>query len=107
MSKYHLEKKKEIGVVWDLIKPIDKKIKIKKIEKKIEKLSINKKLVDFMNWFSMYNIIAKGKVLKMCVGDIKNMLKKVNYRHNQINLSKNNYILNKEQKNALSNLNKL
>ncbi len=100
-------KKKEIGVVWDVIKPIDKKIKIKKIEKKIEKLSINKKLVDFMNWFSMYNIIAKGKVLKMCVGDIKNMLKEVNYSHNQINLSKNNYILNKEQKNALSNLNKL
>jgi primosomal protein N' (replication factor Y) len=28
-------KKKEIGVVWDSIKPIDKKIKIKKIEKKI------------------------------------------------------------------------
>jgi primosomal protein N' (replication factor Y) len=60
-----------------------------------------------MNWFSMYNIIAKGKVLKMCVGDIKNMLKEVKLTHKVINLSKNNYILNKEQKNALSDLNKL
>ena len=100
-------KKKEIGVVWDSIKPIDKKIKIKKIEKKIERFSIDKKLINFMNWFSMYNIIAKGKVLKMCVGDIKNMLKEVKLTHKVINLSKNNYILNKEQKNALSDLNKL
>jgi len=100
-------KKKEIGVVWDSIKPINKKIKIKKIEKKIERFSIDKKLINFMNWFSMYNIIAKGKVLKMCVGDIKNMLKEVKLTHKVINLSKNNYILNKEQKNALSDLNKL
>ena len=58
---------KEIGVVWDKIQVTDKKIKLKKINKKIEKINLDKKMVEFIDWFSVYNIVSKGKALKMCL----------------------------------------
>ena len=55
----------EIGVVWDKLHETEKKIKIKEIHKKVENFSINKSLIKFINWFSMYNLASKGKVLKI------------------------------------------
>ena len=62
-------KSEEIGVVWNKIQPSSKKFEIKKIDKKINKFQINKNLVEFINWFSAYNLVSKGRVLKMCLGD--------------------------------------
>ena len=97
-------KKKEIGVIWDKIQPTDKKFKIKKIEKKIENLSISKKLINFINWFSMYNMTSKGMVLKMCLGDENNILKFTSNIEEikQTNVKK--YFLNHEQKTSLKEL---
>ena len=53
---FHLAKKKEIGVVWDKIRNTEKKIKLKQIEKKIPNVSLNKKMIKFINWFSSYNL---------------------------------------------------
>jgi len=100
-------KKKEIGVVWDKIKDSEKKIKLKHIEKKISNVRLNKKIIKFINWFSVYNIVPKGKILKMCLGNLKNFdnVKKKKISPDKINSTK--YILNTEQKNALESLSDL
>ena len=98
-------KKKEIGVIWDKIQPTNKKIKIKKIEKKINEISISKKLINFINWFSMYNMTSRGMVLKMCLGDEDNILKFKNNIEEIIPTNTKKYFLNDEQKNSLKELN--
>ena len=65
-------KKKEIGVVWDKIKTTQKKIKLKQIEKKIPNVRLSQKIIKFINWFSSYNIVPRGMILKMCLGNLKN-----------------------------------
>ena len=46
------------------------------INKKIENFSINQKLIDFIEWFSMYNMVPRGLALKMCIGNGRNLFKK-------------------------------
>ena len=67
--------KKEIGVIWNDKYNTNKKFKIKNITNKIENYSLNKKLIKFINWFSMYNMVPKGLALKMCIGSNKNYFK--------------------------------
>ncbi len=64
-------KKKEIGVVWDKIHIVEKKIKLRQVEKKITNIRLNKKIIKFINWFSIYNLVPKGMILKMCLGNLK------------------------------------
>ena len=59
--------KKEIGVIWKNNYPEPKNIKIKNITKKTG-YSIVKKLIDFIEWFSIYNMVPVGLVLKMAIG---------------------------------------
>ena len=42
------------------------------MKKKISNISLNKKIIKFINWFSIYNIVPKGMILKMCLGNLKN-----------------------------------
>src|SRR6056300_1254456 len=59
-------KSKITGVVWDKFEKNDKKIfKIKKVLKKIEKLALKEDTINFLNWFSKYNLIPKGMALKL------------------------------------------
>ena len=97
-------KKKEIGVVWDKIKNTRKKIKLKQVEKKFTNISLNKKIIKFINWFSIYNVVPKGMILKMCLGNLKNFddIKKIKVNESKTKINK--YILNTEQQNALNNL---
>ena len=73
-------KSKEIGVVWDKIQPSEKKFKLRNIEKKLDNFKINEKLINYINWFSSYNLVSKGMVLKMCLGDKKNTSKIEDYK---------------------------
>ena len=68
--------KKELGVIWKNTYTEPKKIKIKNINKKINNYSIDKKLVDFIEWFSFYNMVPIGLVLKMVIGSNDNFIKK-------------------------------
>jgi len=97
-------KSKEIGVVWDKIQPSVKEFKLRNIEKKLDNFKINKNLVSYINWFSSYNLVSKGMVLKMCLGDKKNTSKIEEYKIEKINLKKNNFSLNKDQKKSLEDL---
>ena len=93
--------KKEIGVIWSAANTISKKIKIKNIKRKIENYSLDKKLIKFIEWFSMYNMISRGLVLKMCIGTGDNYFKKnkINIQNKILEIKK--YELNHHQKNAL------
>ncbi len=96
-------KKKEIGVIWDKIRSTQKKIKLRQVEKKISNIKFNQKIIKFINWFSVYNVVPKGMVLKMCLGNIKNfdkIKKKIKIKKTKAT----KYTLNTEQKNALNSL---
>ena len=56
--------KKEIGVIWKNNYKEPKDLKIREIQRKTG-FSIDKKLIDFIEWFSSYNMVPLGLVLKM------------------------------------------
>ncbi len=97
--------KTELGVIWKSNYPEPENIKIKNIIKKVN-YSINKKLIDFIEWFSTYNMVPIGLVLKMVIGNNNNFVKD---DKNIFELKKTkikNYNLNKEQLSALEFLEK-
>jgi primosomal protein N' (replication factor Y) len=97
-------KSKEIGVVWDKIQPSVKIFKLRNVEKKIDNFRINKNLINYINWFSAYNLVPKGKVLKMCLGDKKNTSKIEDFNKKKLNKKKNYFDLNNDQKKSLQDL---
>ena len=59
-------KTKITGVVWnEFEKNNSKKFKIKKVINKLNIPSLKKNTLDFLNWFSEYNIVPKGMALKL------------------------------------------
>ena len=88
--------KKEIGVVWKNTYSEPKNIKIKSIEKKIN-YSIDKKLVNFIEWFSTYNIVPIGLVLKMAIGANMNFVKNNDKINTLDKIKSKNFKLNNEQ----------
>ena len=98
--------KKEIGVIWKKNYLEPKGIKIRDITKKTA-YSIDKKLIDFIEWFSIYNMVPIGLVLKMVIGNID---KFVGIKDNLSDFKKfnqKNFFLNKEQLKALKFLEKI
>ena len=97
---------KEIGVVWSKLQSTDKKIKLRSISKKIEEVNFDKKMIKFVDWFSVYNIVPKGMTLKMCLGGKDNFIKIEDKKNFQTCIKKSDYSLNNEQAIALKDLNK-
>ena len=97
-------KKKEIGVVWKNNNFEPQNLKIKNINKKIKNYSIDHKLVKFIEWFSTYNMVPIGLVLKMAIGVSDNFTKKEEPSFCYIKKKVKKYKLNVEQKNALKYL---
>jgi primosomal protein N' (replication factor Y) (superfamily II helicase) len=95
----------EKGIVWINKKvEIKKNIKIKNIRKKIKGIFIDQKLVKFVEWFSVYNMVPLGLVLKMVIGSKDNLLKTVSEEFKQKTKKKKTYKLNSEQKKAFEYL---
>ena len=55
------------GVVWPYEQKTEKKFKIKKISKKINVKNLNSSMIEFISWFSKYNLVPLGMSLKMCL----------------------------------------
>jgi len=96
------------GVVWNEFEgKNNKKFLIKKVISKLNIPSLNIKIINFLNWFSKYNLIPKGMVLKLLLLkseaitdiDLKEFIKF------KINTEKKNFFLTEEQNNALKDLN--
>ena len=55
------------GVVWPYEQKTEKKFKIKKISKKINVKNLKPSMIEFISWFSKYNLVPLGMSLKMCL----------------------------------------
>ena len=93
-------KNKEIGVIWKNKNTKLKNIKIKNIEKKIKNYSIDHNLINFIEWFSTYNMVPLGLALKMAIGNKDNFIKKIDPSFNISKKKTKKFELNSEQKNA-------
>ena len=91
---------KSIGVIWKNNHLEPKNIKIKRIGSKTG-YSIDRKLIDFIEWFSSYNLVPIGLVLKMVIGGTDKFIKKKDELTNFKKTKKKNFKLNKEQLIAL------
>ena len=98
-----------IGVVWDHFEKKSKKnFKIKKIIKKKNIKPLNNKTIKFLNWFSEYNIVPKGMALKLHLlsNEAIEEQKYDEYYKYRTKNKRIKFILSKEQKLALNDLNK-
>ena len=98
--------KKEIGVIWKNNYSEPKNIKIKDIANKTN-YSINRKLVDFIEWFASYNMVPIGLVLKMVIGNSEKFIKKNDKLVVTKKTKKKFFKLNPEQTDALKFLEKI
>ncbi len=103
-------KTKIIGVVWDNFeKNENKTFKIKKIIRKLEIPKLKKKTINFLNWFSEYNVVPKGMALKLTLLSGRPVKKLDNkfYKDFSFKLKKNSFELNVEQKESLKEMNNM
>ena len=101
-------KSKKIGVVWDdFEKNNNKNFKIKKIIRKLQTPNLKKKTLEFLNWFSEYNLIPKGMALKLVLLSGKAIEKLDKKFDENLNNKIENFFfkLTNEQKKSLNEIN--
>jgi len=92
------------GVVWPYEQKTEKKFKIKKISKKINVKNLKPSMIEFISWFSKYNLVPLGMSLKMCLLN-KDVVEKdftKEFSKFEVNKGKNKFLLNAEQKRSLT-----
>ena len=102
-------KSKVTGVVWDKFEEEkNKKFLLKKVISKLNINPLNRNIINFLNWFSQYNLIPKGMALKLlllsnqAIEDIELKEFKKFYQKTK----KKKFSLTEEQHKALKSLNK-
>ncbi len=95
----------EVGVIWKNNYSEPKNIKIKDISKKTN-YTIDRKLIDFIEWFSTYNMVPIGLVLKMVIGSTDNLIKIKDSSFELKTTKLKKFDLNQEQLEALKFLEK-
>ena len=101
-------KSKITGVVWNQFeKDTKKKYTIKKVIEKLKIPSLKKSTIEFLNWFSEYNIVPKGMALKLLLLSSKAIEKfpKEKYELFKSQLKNNTIKLSKDQKISLKKMN--
>tara|TARA_B100001248_G_scaffold261150_1_gene251381 strand:- start:856 stop:2799 length:1944 start_codon:yes stop_codon:yes gene_type:complete len=98
--------KKVIGVVWKNNYQEPKNIRLKEISRKIG-YSIDANLVDFIEWFSSYNMVPIGLVLKMVIGGDDKFVKIKDNLKSPKKKKIKKFRLNSEQLEALKFLEKI
>ena len=101
-------KSKIIGVVWDNFeKNSNKSFKVRKIIRKLKTPNLKKKTLQFLNWFSEYNIVPKGMALKLVLLSgkaVEKLDKKFDTDFNNT-IQKKFFELTNEQKKVLNEIN--
>ena len=95
------------GVVWDQFeKNGNKKFEIKSVKKKLNVEPLKQKTVDFLNWFSEYNLVPLGMTLKLHLlsGKAIEKQKDIEYKKYQIETNKELFHLSDEQQQAFKEL---
>ena len=100
-------KNKLTGVVWDKLEDNEqKKFKLKKVFKKLKVKPLKKTTINFLNWFSEYNIIPKGMALKLMLlsnNAIEDNIKN-NFQVFESNIKNNSIKLSEDQKKSLKEM---
>ena len=94
-------------MVWDKLEENkQKKFKLKKVFKKLKVKPLKKTTINFLNWFSEYNIIPKGMALKLML--LSNNAIEDNIKNNFIvfksNIKSNSIKLSEDQKKSLKEM---
>jgi len=92
------------GIIWPIEQKTEKKFKLKKISKKIKVKNLNSSMLEFISWFSRYNLVPLGMSLKMCLLN-KDVVEKPYIQELEkfkITKHKKKFLLNEEQKKSLS-----
>ncbi len=101
-------KAKITGVVWnEFEKDKKKKYVIKKVIEKLKIPSLKKTTIEFLNWFSEYNMAPKGMALKLLLLSSSAVVRlpKKKYEFFKPKLKDNIFKLSKEQKISLKKMN--
>jgi primosomal protein N' (replication factor Y) len=96
------------GVVWDEFeKKNNKNFLVKKVIKKLNIPSLKKSTINFLSWFSEYNMIPKGMALKLLLLSSKAVeeISSETYEQFKIDTKKIKIELSKEQKSCLKKMN--
>ena len=99
---------KMTGIVWDKFEKTEKKFLIKKIEKKLDVPKMQRSMIDFLNWFSIYNIIPIGMCIRLTLlskGAVENIPENSFNQYQKLNRNLK-YKLNSEQEKCLSEIKK-
>ena len=101
-------KSKITGVVWDdFEKKNNKNFKLRNVLKKLDVTPLKKTTINFLNWFSEYNLIPKGMALKLVLLSSKAIenLQKDNFKIFNTSIKKSLIKLSEEQKDSLKKMN--
>ena len=101
-------KSKITGVVWNEFEKNDtKKFKIKRVIKRLDVTPLKKDTINFLNWFSEYNLIPKGMALKLILLSSEAIEKKEKkfYEPFRDNIKKNSITLSVNQIKSLEKMN--
>ena len=97
------------GVVWnEFEKEKNKKFIVKKVISKINVPSLNKNIINFIIWFSKYNLIPIGMALRSSLlsGEAIENINTEEFKKFNTNFKKKSFDLSKEQSVALREINK-
>ena len=97
------------GIVWPHEQKTKRKFKIKKITKKINVKKLNLSMIEFISWFSKYNLVPLGMSFKMCLLNKDVVEKNFDKEFNKYKVKSRStkYLLNEEQKKSLSFVRKI
>ena len=101
-------KSKITGVVWnEFEKKSSRSFKVKNVLKKLDVTPLKKTTINFLNWFSEYNIIPKGMALKLVLlsSNAIEKFQKDTYRNFKSSIEKKLIKLSEEQKKSLKKMN--
>ena len=96
------------GIVWNSFEKTEKRFQIKKIEKKLNVPKMKGNMIDFLNWFSIYNVVPIGMCIRLALlskGVVEN-IPDSSFNQYQILNKKSKYKLNLEQTKCLSEIQK-
>ena len=96
------------GVVWNFFEEKKKFFKLKTINKKLEVPRLKKDMINFINWFSTYNVVPLGMALRLVLLN-KEAIEKINNNSFDQFISSRvskKFILNDDQKKCLEQINK-
>ena len=96
------------GVVWNNFEKTEKIFKLKLVKEKLDVPRMKNSLIEFVNWFSLYNIVPLGMSLRLTLFNksIVENLEEHNYKNFKLFIKPKKFLLNDEQKKSLLEMKK-